>query len=140
MLDISLFLLITTAVVFLALLIYLNKTLYHPLLEFISNRDSTIEKDKKSASRNEEDIQAYENEAREIILEAKAVASKERAKFLDEAKANVAAKIEQRKAELDEEYELFLKNVKTEKKELKNGLLAQMPLFREGVKAKLNQL
>lgn len=140
MLDISPLLLLITALIFLALLIYLNKTLYRPLLEFVKNRDSTIEKDKKNATKNEEDIQAYENEAKEIILEAKAKAAKEKTKILDEAKAEVASKIEQRKAELDEEYELFLKNMENEKKELKNGLLAQIPLFREGIKAKLNQL
>lgn len=140
MLDISLFLLLTTTILFLALLVYLNKTLYRPLLEFVENRDNIIEKDKKNATKNEEDIQAYENEARDIILEAKAEAAKERAKVLDEAREQVASKIEQRKAELDEEYELFLKNMKSEQTELKNGLLAQIPLFREGVKAKLNQL
>lgn len=140
MLDISPFLLLFTAIVFLALLFYLNKTLYQPLIEFMTNREHVIEKDKHNATKNAEDVQVYENEAREIILDAKAQAAKERAEILEEAKAKIQTQINQRKSELEEEYQLFLKNMQDEKTELKNGLLAQIPLFREGIKAKLNQL
>lgn len=139
-LDISPFLLLFTAIVFLALLFYLNKTLYQPLIEFMTNREHVIEKDKHNATKNAEDVQVYENEAREIILDAKAQAAKERAEILEEAKAKIQTQINQRKSELEEEYQLFLKNMQDEKTELKNGLLAQIPLFREGIKAKLNQL
>lgn len=140
MLDIYPLLLLFTAVVFLALLVFLNKSLYKPLLEFMKNRDDVIEKDRKNANKNESDITAYEEEAKAIILEAKAQASKQRVEVLEKAKEEIALKLEAKKSELEEEYAIFQKEMETEKSELKNGLLAQMPLFKEGIKAKLNQL
>lgn len=140
MLDISPILLLFTAVIFLALLIFLNKALYKPLLEFMENRDNVLEKDRKHINKNESDIVALEEEARAIILEAKSEVAKQRAVIMDQAKEEIAKKIEQKKLELDEEYDIFAKDMENEKKELKNGLLAQMPLFKEGIKAKLSQL
>lgn len=140
MLDITPLLLLFTAVMFLALLIILNKMLYQPLLNFMSKRDDVIEKDRMNANKNESDILELEEEAKAIIAEAKNQASKEKAIVLEEARKEISAKIEQRKSELDEEYSIFQKNMEKERVELENGLLAQMPLFREGIKAKLSQL
>lgn len=140
MLDISPMLLLFTAVIFLALLVFLNKALYKPLLEFMENRDNVLEKDRKHINKNESDVVALEEEAKAIILEAKSEVAKQRAIVIEEAKEDIAKKLEQRKAELDEEYGIFTKDMENEKKELKNGLLAQMPLFKEGIKAKLSQL
>lgn len=140
MLDISPLLLLFTFVIFLGLLIYLNKSLYKPLLDFMANRDSVMEQEKGHISKNESDTIKYEEEAREIILEAKSQAAKEKAVILEDAKKDIAAKIEQKKLELAEDYEIFQKNMQEEKSELKSGLLAQIPLFREGIKAKMSQL
>ncbi len=140
MLDINVWLLLFTAVVFLVLLVFLNKILYKPLLEFMANRDQSIKKDKEDANKNQSDIASYEEEARSIILEAKAKASKQRSEILEKAKQEVALKLEEKKTQLDEEYVQFQEKIQKQKSELKNGLLAQMPLFKEGIKAKLNQL
>ncbi|PID48266.1 MAG: ATPase [Proteobacteria bacterium] len=140
MLDISPLLLLFTAVTFLALLVFLNKYLYKPLLDFMENRDKTIERDKKNANKNDGDVNSYEEEARAVILEAKSQASKQRNEVLEKAKKEISVKLEEKKAQLDEQYDVFQKEIEDKKVQLKNGLLAQMPLFREGIKAKLNQL
>lgn len=140
MLDIQPLLLLFTAVVFLGLMVFLNKTVYRQLLAFMENRDDVIEKDRKHANKNESDINAYEEEAKAIILEAKSQIGKKRADEIAKVKEEIEKKIEIKKSELEEEYELFQKKLHEEAKDLKNGLLAQMPLFKEGVKAKLNQL
>ncbi len=140
MLDISPMLLLFTAVVFLTLLIFLNKVLYKPLLEFMENRELTLQKDKGNISKNQEDLLKHEEEAKNIILEAKAEALKQRNIVLDEAREDIAKKLEAKKIQIDEEYAEFTKQIEDERVELKNGLLAQMPLFKEGIKAKLSQL
>ena len=140
MLDISPVLLLVTTSVFLILLITLNKILYRPLLEFITNRNDSIKRDLDDAGKNASDVSAYYNEADKIILEAKAEASKIRSAAYESAKSIASDKIEQRKAELDEEYAAFLKDLDAERTEFKNGLSAQMPIFKEGVKAKLGQI
>lgn len=140
MLDIYPLLLLFTAVVFLGLLVFLNKTVYRPLLGFMDNRDDVIEKDRKHSNKNESDIAAYEEEARAIILDAKSDISKTRADEIAKVKEEIEKKIDIKKSELEEEYALFQKRLQEEAKDLKNGLLAQMPLYKEGIKAKLNQL
>lgn len=140
MLDIQPLLLLFTAIVFLGLMVFLNKTVYRQLLAFMENRDEVIEKDRKHANKNEIDIAAYEEEAKSIVLDAKSQIGKRRADEIARVKEEIDKKIEIKKSELEEEYALFQKRLHEEAKDLKNGLLAQMPLFKEGIKAKLNQL
>ena len=140
MLDISPALLLVAVAVFLVMLILLNKVLYRPLLAFVQNRDNSIASDYENAGKNTSDIGAYQEEAERILREAKVEAAKIRAEVIQESKDAALKKIEQRKAELEEEYVAFLEGLDKERIELKNGLLAQMPLFKEGVQAKLNQI
>lgn len=140
MLDISPALLLVAVAVFLVMLVLLNKMLYRPLLEFIHNRDSAIANDYENAGKNTSDINAYQEEAERIIREAKVEAVRVRADFIQEFKDAALKKVEQRKAELEEEYTAFLEGLDKERVELKSGLLAQMPLFKESVQSKLNQI
>lgn len=140
MLDISVPLMCFTAIIFLGLIAYLNRFLYKPILNFMSNRDNMIEQDRKTISKNEQDAIKHEEEAASIRLEAKTQAAKEKALILDDAKKEIASKMEQKRLELAEEYEIFIKNMSEEKDTLKSSLLAQIPLFKEGIKAKMSSL
>ncbi len=140
MLDIYPQLLLFTAIVFLALLVFLNKTLYKPLLSFMEKRDEVIESDRLSATKNESDISSYEDEARAIILEAKSKVLQQKNDALEIAKKEVSMKIEDKKTQLDKEYALFQEKMQEQRKELKDSLLAQMPSFKSSMKTKLSQL
>ncbi|MDD3323787.1 MAG: FoF1 ATP synthase subunit B' [Sulfurospirillaceae bacterium] len=140
MLDIVPALLLVTGTVFLVLLIVLNKTLYKPLLEFIDNRNNSIKSDLENAGKNASDVTAYYQKADSIILEAKAEAAKIRDAAISQARELVAKKIEQRKSELESQNAVFMKELEAERVEFKEGLLAQMPLYSESIKAKLNQI
>ena len=59
MLDIIPALLLVTGTVFLVLLILLNKTLYKPLLEFIDNRNNSINRDLENAGKNAGDSHSF---------------------------------------------------------------------------------
>jgi len=140
MLDISPALLLITVTVFLVLLVTLNKILYRPLLEFIQNRNDSIATDYENANKNSSDVSAFHDEADRIIKEAKAEAGIIRAEAIEAAKDNIAKKIDQRKAELEGEYLAFLENLETERAEFKTTLLSHMPQYKDGIKAKLNQI
>ncbi|DAB32810.1 MAG TPA: ATPase [Sulfurospirillum sp. UBA11407] len=140
MMDISPALLLVTGAVFFTLLIVLNKMLYKPLIEFIDNRNNSIKRDLENAGKNTSDVEAYFKEADQIILAAKAEAGKIREAALNKAKVDAAKKIEQKKSELEEEYTSFLKDLDAEKTEFTDSLSAQIPLFQEGVRAKLSQI
>jgi F-type H+-transporting ATPase subunit b len=140
MLDISPVLLLVTVTVFLVLLVTLNKILYKPLLEFIQNRNDSIAADYENAGKNSSDVAAYHEEAERIIREAKAEAGTIRAQAIEAAKETTAKKVDQRKAELEEEYLAFLEGLETERADFKSTLLSKMPLYKDGIKAKLNQI
>lgn len=140
MLDISPLLLLTTAGVFLVLLVVLNKVLYRPLLDFIDSRDTNIKRDMDRAGQNSSDVSSLEHEAQEILKEAKIKAAKIRENAVLEAKEKASAIVEARKAELESEYAEFLKELDADKKDLKDGLYASLPVFKDGVKTKLSQI
>jgi len=140
MLDISPALLLITVTVFLVLLVTLNKILYRPLLEFIQNRNDSIAADYENAGKNSNDVSAFHDEADRIIKEAKAEAGIIRTEAIEAAKASIAKKIDQRKAELEEEYLAFLEGLESERAEFKTTLLSHMPQYKDGIKAKLNQI
>ncbi|MDR3177368.1 MAG: F0F1 ATP synthase subunit B' [Campylobacteraceae bacterium] len=140
MLDMSLTLLLSTAIIFLALLVILNKIFYKPLLDFMSNRDVVIKKDLENAAKNSGDTGIYYEEANKIILDAKNKAAQERADILAEAKIDSETKIKEKKNKLEAEYDEFIKALEKEKRELKNALNGQLPLYKEAIKAKLSKI
>ena len=140
MLDITPVLLLVTGVVFLILLVVLNKSLYQPLLAFISNRNSAIARDLENAGKNANDVVAYYKEVETILTDGKIQASKIKEIAVAEAKEKALQKIEQKRVELEGRSIAFSKELDAEKIEFKNNLLSQIPLFKEGVTRKLNHL
>jgi F-type H+-transporting ATPase subunit b len=127
-------------VLFLALLVVLNRMLYKPLLKFMDDRDQAIANDLKAARNLSGNSEALLAEAEEILDEARSKAAEIRQKSINEAKALAESKAESKRAELDTEYNSFIENLQSEKETLRNSLLSQMPLFKESLKAKFSKL
>jgi len=140
MLDISLPLIVLTAIIFFVLLVLLNKWLYQPLLSFMEERERTIERDLEAASQNESGAQEILAEAKQIVDEAKHKAAAKKKEAIDAAKAEAAKLVEQKKAELEKRYEKFLEQLKKEEESIRSTLISQTPLFKEALKAKFNKL
>jgi len=140
MLDIHLPLMLFVFVLFLTLLVLLNNMLFKPLVKFMDDRDASIAKDleaAKSFSGNTDELNA---KAEEILGEAKGEAAIIRQKAIDDEKTLAASKVETKQNEIDKEYESFVEKLASEKENLKNELLSQMPLFKESLKAKFSKL
>lgn len=140
MLDISIGLMIFTAVLFLILIPILNSLLYRPLLGFMEDRDESIRKDLDKAKENSSGSEELLKEAKDILSRAKAEAAAIKSQAVNEAKEMASKKIEEKKAELAAEYEKFQESLKTKEEEIKSALLSQAPLIRESLKAKFNKL
>lgn len=140
MLDVIPELLLVTGVIFLVLMIILNKTLYKPLLGFMENREKSIKRDLDNAGKNNNEVVAFKKEAEGIILRAKTKANKLKESALMIAKDEALKQLENKKNELESQYSQFLRELETQKIELKNALQEQMPQFRANVKAKLEQI
>jgi len=140
MLDISVSLMLTVAVVFMVLLVLLNSWLYQPLMAFMDERDKNIRKDLESVNANTSEIDELRAKAEEVIANAKSEAAALRARTIEESKLLAEEKIEAKKRELEEKYSEFLVSLKKEEESLRNELLSQMPLFKESLKAKFSQI
>ena len=140
MLDLHLPLMLFVLVLFLTLLVLLNNMLFKPLVKFMDDRDDSIAKDlevAKGFSGNTDELNA---KADEVISEAKNKAAEIRQKASDDEKILAASKVEMKQSEIHTEYNIFIEKLATEKKNLKNSLLSQMPLFKESLKAKFSKL
>ena len=140
MLDIHVSLMIFVLVLFLALLVVLNRMLYNPLLKFMDDRDSSIAKDLNAAKSLSGNSEALYAEADGILDEARSKASEIRQKAIDESKVLAESKANSKRSDLDKEYISFMENLESEKESLKNSLLSQVPLFKESIKAKFSKL
>jgi len=140
MLDIHVPLMLFVLVLFLALLVVLNRMLYVPLVKFMDDRDNAISKDLNAARNLSGSSEALLAEAEEILEEARKKATEIRQESIDEAKTLAESKAENKRAELDKEYRSFVENLESEKEALRNSLLSQMPLFKESLKAKFSKL
>jgi F-type H+-transporting ATPase subunit b len=140
MLDISVGLLAISMVLFLGMLVILNKTLYTPLLKFMDDRKESIDKDLANAKRNGADVDTLLADADKIISDAKMKASSIREKAIAAEKELCDMKVNVKKKELEKELNEFLEALEVEKKAYKSVLISQIPLFKESLKTKTTQL
>jgi len=140
MLDISPILLLSSGLVFLLVLARLNSCLYKPLFKHMDDRDSQIKTDMANAKANGADVDGMLAEAKEIIANAKKEAFSIREKARLEATVVSEEKLNVAKVKIENDYNDFLKTLQNEKVSLENSLVSQLPLFKEGLKAKLSSI
>ena len=140
MLDISPILLLSSGIVFLLVLTRLNSCLYKPLFKHMDDRDAQIKSDIENAKNNGADVDGMLEEANNIIAQAKKEALSIREKAKVDATNIAEVKITEYKATIEEKYNSFVVSLSEEKVALENNLVGQMPLFKEGLKAKLSTI
>ena len=140
MLDISPILLLSSGLVFLLVLARLNSCLYKPLFKHIDDRENQIKTDMENAKANGADVDGMLAEAKEIIAQAKKEAFSIRDKARLEAQEVAEGKIEVARTKTESKYNDFVQELATEKSSLENTLVSQLPLFKEGLKAKLSSI
>jgi len=127
-------------IIFLGLIVYLNKSLYQPLINFMDQRDQTIAHDLSEVNGLTGDTASLEQEAKKILDNAKNEGAAIRQAAIDEANSESAKLIEAKKAELEAKQKEFFSELEKEKEELTNSILSQLPLIKETLKAKFSQL
>lgn len=140
MLDISLSLMSFVFVVFIVSLVILNQVLYKPLVSFMDKRSDSLKADANDVKATEEETKEISKRIQEILDSAKKEASVIREKAFVEAKNIANSMMEQKQKELEAQYAKFLSELESEKINLKNTLLSQIPLFKESLKAKISRL
>jgi F-type H+-transporting ATPase subunit b len=106
----------------------------------MNKRDDDIKKDLDKVGSNDNEINELNSKAKSIVMNAKLEASALREKVIADAKELAESKLETRRAELAKEYLEFEQSLAKSKEELTSDLMSQVPLFKEAVKAKFNQI
>jgi F-type H+-transporting ATPase subunit b len=140
MLEISPLIMAVTFTIFMTMLYLLNQKLYKPLLKFMDDRDATLSRGMSDAQNLSGDTSDLESQARQTIDEAKNKAAQMRQLALEELQEEQAGTLAVRQSEIAEKYERFKVSLEKEKETLKNKLLSELPLLKEGLKAKFGQL
>ena len=140
MLDINPVPLIATLVVFLTLIAVLNSWLYNPLFSFMDRRDADLKRDLDTLGSNDDEINTLHEKASSIMATAKLEAAALREKVIADAKELAESKLDAKRAELASEYLEFEQSLTNTKNELTSDLMSQVPVFKEAVKAKFNQI
>ncbi len=140
MLELSPSLMLIVLLLFIGLIFYLNSALYQPVVNFMDQRDRTIAHDAKEAQSLSSNAEELKAQASAILEKAKQEANSLRHAASEEAKAESEKIIKSEEAELEKAYEEFTKKLEEEREELKNGILSQVPLIKESLKAKFAQM
>lgn len=140
MLDISLLLLISTAVVFLILIAVLNSMLYKPLFAFMEKRDRDIQSDLSKIGSNDAEVNALNATAQSIISEARLQAAAEREQVISDAKKAAEAELGAKRAELAEAFAQFETELVAQREELSGALSTDIPEYTEAVNAKIGNI
>ena len=140
MLDISPILLLSSGIIFLLVLARLNSCLYKPLFKHMDDRDTQIKTDLENAKENGANVDGMLEEAKSIISQAKKEALSIREKARVEATDISSSKLNSFKVELEEKHVSFMNDLNEEKVTLEKSLVSQMPLYKEGLKAKLSSI
>ena len=140
MLDISPILLLSSGIVFLLVLARLNSCLYKPLFKHMDDRDNQIKSDTENARNNGANVDGMLEEAKKIVSLAKQEAFSIRDKAKVEAVEVANKKLSDAKASAEARYNTSLSDLSKERILLQNSLVSQMPLFKEGLKAKLSSI
>ncbi|MCR4941834.1 MAG: F0F1 ATP synthase subunit B' [Campylobacter sp.] len=136
-LKVDFYLVILTAVVFLALIAILNPLLYKPMLKYIDDRNASINNDEESVSKNTSDLSIHEAEAASILQSARNEANKIKQDALNAAKAVAAKEIDAKRSALEANYETFLSTLAEQKNELKANLSQKLPELKSALSEKL---
>ncbi len=139
-LDISPILLLSTLVVFICLIRYLNRNLYQPMLEYMENRDSMVRSDIEAISKNHSDTEKFRQEANDVLVQAREEATSIREAVIAEVKEAISAKLEAKREELAKSYQQFEKELESERVSLKNRLLADSDSIAQALKERFTSV
>lgn len=113
--DVHSYLMIATAVIFLVLIYILNKILFKPLLKFMDERSTSIASNLAKVKEDDDEIQAFEEELKQIHAKAILEADRIREEIVDEARTKAEASLRKKQVELDLDLAKFYKELQSER-------------------------
>lgn len=140
MLELVPSLMLIVLLLFIGLIVYLNRALYQPIVNFMDQRDATIASDREESLGLTNSADELKQQAKEILDHAKQEANTLKQEAKAKAEEEALAVVSSKEAELEKAYSDFVQKLEGEREELRNGILSQVPLIKEALKAKFSKL
>ncbi|MDR0664642.1 MAG: hypothetical protein LBF86_03875 [Helicobacteraceae bacterium] len=121
---------------FITLLVFLNATLFQPLLSHIEARKAHLQNEQGGAEDDTAEALALKTQAEETLLTAKKEAGKIKEEALMKAKLQAEERLNGEREKIVKELAEFEKTLQTDETNLKSALLGEAPLFKERIKTK----
>lgn len=137
MINLSLGLMITVAVLFLFLLSSLNSMLFKPMTKHLDARNKSLKENQNSASQSSGDAAGFDEEAAKVLAEAKKQAHSNIEEVVSLQKKENEDLLNVERGKIEGEMNAFLKALESEKEEIKKAIAENTEVFKSGIKAKL---
>ncbi|MDR2033307.1 MAG: hypothetical protein LBP89_01565 [Helicobacteraceae bacterium] len=121
---------------FIFLLVFLNVTLFKPILNHIDARKDRLQKDQGGADEDGAEAARLLAQAQEVVLSAKQEAHRIKEEALTKAKLKAEERLNAEREKIAKELSKFEIALKTDEANLNSALLGEAPLFKERIKSK----
>ncbi|NDJ27381.1 F0F1 ATP synthase subunit B' [Campylobacter sp. MIT 12-8780] len=138
--DVRLSIMLATFIIFLAMIIILNSLLYKPLLEFIDQRNKSIESDEKKVKQNSEEMSNFNDEFDKIKQSTREEINAIKQKALNEAKQEAEKELENKKQELEQKMQIFYAQLAQDRANFEQELKISLPAWQEALKNNLKNI
>ncbi|KGI56524.1 F0F1 ATP synthase subunit B family protein [Campylobacter sp. MIT 97-5078] len=138
--DVHLSIMLATFIIFLAMIIILNSLLYKPLLEFIDQRNKSIESDERKVKQNSEEMSNFNDEFNKIKQSTREEINAIKQKALDEAKQEAEKELENKKRELEQKMQVFYAQLAQDRENFEQELKVSLPVWQEALKNNLKNI
>jgi F-type H+-transporting ATPase subunit b len=136
MIDFSFVLMGGFFVLLIALLVFLNATLFQPVMRHIESRRAHLLSEQGGADEDVAEATRLRAEAEAVRIEAKREAHKIKEAALEKAKLIAEERLNSERDKISKELVEFEKSLQTSEANLKSALLGEAPLFKERIKTK----
>ncbi|GMB94494.1 F0F1 ATP synthase subunit B', AtpXF' [Helicobacter heilmannii] len=138
--TINVYLMAVVFITFIALLVSLSGGVYKPLLANMDAREDSMLKDRRNIEQLHQEVQGYQQEAQNILKEARLQADKIMQDALYNARSNYESVVAQKEEELEKQAEQVALALKESKSNLKLQLASDLPALEALLKLKISQI
>ncbi|BDQ27639.1 ATP synthase B' chain [Helicobacter heilmannii] len=138
--TINVYLMAVVFITFITLLVSLSGGVYKPLLANMDAREDSMLKDRRNIEQLHQEVQGYQQEAQNILKEARLQADKIMQDALYNARSNYESVVAQKEEELEKQAEQVALALKESKSNLKLQLARDLPALEALLKLKISQI
>ncbi len=129
--DMSVSIMVATAIIFLVMILVLNATFYKPLLRFMDDRDNSIRKDEAKVRDNSQETLGFNDELKKIQKATREEIQRLKQNAIEQAKQEVEQELKSKREELEKQTASFYADLQVQRQALKEKLMMHLPELKQ---------